>query len=204
MWRKIIKAILVGISLWLLIICGLIAAIFFVGEDNNAQSADVIIVLGSGLRRDGRPGDALYRRSVWAADLYQQGLAQAIICTGGIGEGHVRSEASACADVLRVRGVPDDAIYLEEQSRSTEENAIYAQEIMMAQGWQTANLVTDSFHMLRASWIFHAQGIEHHRSPVPRGWVRTHFFIKHFSREILALHWQAFKEIFNLPHTHVS
>ncbi|PJF39112.1 MAG: hypothetical protein CUN55_15280 [Phototrophicales bacterium] len=204
MWRKILQLFLIVIAVWLAVIIGLMVAIFTTGERDQAQPADVIIVLGSGLRRDGRPGDALYRRSLWAARLYQLDLADAIICTGGIGQGHVRSEASACAEVLRNEGVPTEAIVLEEQSRSTEENALFASQIMQTHGWQTANLVTDSFHMLRASWIFDIYGIQHFRSPVPRQWVRTHFFIRHFSREILALHWQAFKEIFNLPHTYVG
>ena len=189
---------------WAMIVVGMSALIYTYGESDQAQPADVIIVLGSGLRRDGRPGDALYRRSVWGAQLYEAGIAPAIICTGGIGAGQRRSEASACAEVLTGRGVPDDAIYLEEMSRSTEENAAYAHELMQTNGWQSAVLVTDSFHMLRANWIFNEQGVEHVRSPVPREWMRDYWYRRHFLREILALHWQVFKETFNLPYTNIG
>lgn len=198
--------ILAGIvfTVWMIAIAGLAISIYAYGEDNEAQPADVIIVLGSGLRRNGRPGDALYRRSVWGAYLYGESMAPAVICTGGIGSGQRRSEASACAEVLNTHGVPHEAIHLDERSRSTEENAIYAREIMRANDWETAILVTDSFHMLRANWIFNREGITHYRSPVPREWVRDYYYVRHFAREIIALHWQAFKDIFRLPYTNIG
>ncbi|PJF29558.1 MAG: hypothetical protein CUN52_07775 [Phototrophicales bacterium] len=201
--RKWVKRVIIflGISLgiWAGMIIILAIHLFRYGDVITAEPSDVIIVLGSGLRRDGRAGDALWRRSLWASRLYQQGYADAIICTGGIGRGQTRSESDACRAILIDEGVPADAIFIEEKSHSTEENARYAQEIMTEQGFQSAILVTDSFHMLRASWIFDQQGIAHTRGTVPRDWVARRFFIQHFAREIIALHWQAFKTFFNLP-----
>ncbi|GAB4521581.1 MAG: YdcF family protein [Anaerolineae bacterium] len=194
---------LVSAIIWLMVVVALASAVQQAGRDDQAQPADVIVVLGSGLRRDGRPGDALYRRSVWGARLFNQGYADQIICTGGVGEGRTRSEADACREVLMQEGVPASAIALEEQSRSTEENAIYAGDIMQANAWETAVLVTDSFHMLRASWIFDTHDITHYPSPVPREWVRDYFYNRHFTRELLALHWQAVKEALNLPFTNI-
>lgn len=202
-WRRLFIFIMVTALVWCGVVVALALGIHQYGVDDQAQSADVIVVLGSGLRRDGRPGDALYRRSVWAARLHAQGYADAIICTGGIGAGQRRSEADACREVLMREGVPREVVYLDEQSKSTEENALYAREIIAAQGWEQVILVTDSFHMLRAQWIFEMEGIDHYRSPVPQDWVRSNFYVRHFTREIVALHWQAFKETFNLPFTRV-
>lgn len=201
--KNLLRIGAVMVLIWGVIVVGLGVHILNYGAMDTAESADVIIVLGSGLRRDGRPGDALLRRSIWASDLYHAGLARSVICTGGIGRTQTRSEASACREVLIRQGVPDEVIYLDEQSLSTEENAIYAHEIMDAQGWESAILVTDSFHMLRADWIFNSEGIAHTRSPVPRGQVRTQHFVRHFTREIFALHWQAFQDLFNLSVTRV-
>lgn len=189
----------ISIGIWIVIIVMLGIHVFRYGDIVTAQPADVIIILGSGLRRDGRAGDALWRRSVWGARLYQQGYADAIICTGGIGYGQTRSESDACRAILMDEGVPAEAIFIEEKSHSTEENALYAQQIMTQHHFQTAILVTDSFHMLRASWIFDLQGVNYTRAPVPRGWVARRFFVQHFARELIALHWQAVKTFFNLP-----
>src|SRR5690606_32409650 len=169
----------------------------------SERSAFTIVVLGSGLRRDGRTGDALYRRSRWAAELYAEGYAPNIICTGGQTPGYPRSEASACREVLIENGVPPEMILLEEQSRSTEENAINSRAMMDTQGWQDAVLVSDAFHMLRGQWIFETQGLTVYPNPVPRNWVRTHWYIQLSIREILALQWQVFKEVLDLPVTYV-
>ncbi len=202
--KRLFLVALIFAATWAGVVVALTAAIISTGAQDNAQPSDVIVVLGSGLRRSGRPGDALYRRSIWAADLYADGIAQNIICTGGVGNNQTRSEADACAEVLRGRGVPAEAIHLEEASRSTEENAIFTQELLQAHGWQTVTLVTDSFHMLRASWIFDTYNIPHYRSPTPREWMPTHFFVRHSTRELLALHWQAFKQVFNIPVTNLK
>ena len=186
------------IATWLAVVVLIIVLIKRAETIDNVQQADVIIVLGSGLRRDGRPGDALYRRSVWGAELYQNGMALNVICTGGTGRVQVRSEAEACREVMIAQGVPDDVILLEEQSTSTEENARYAHRIMRVQNFGDAILVTDSFHMFRASWIFDLEGVMHYESPVPRRQVRQRFYIRHFTREILAIHWQAVKTLLSL------
>lgn len=206
--KHLLRVAALALVIWLAVVAAMVAGIYTTGEESNAEPADAIIVLGSGLRRDGRPGDALRRRSIWAAQLYNEGMAPAVICTGGIGDGKTRSEADACREVLESRGVPRAAIYLEEQSRSTEENAIYAREIMREQAWASAVLVTDSFHMLRANWVFDLyfdeDGIHHTRSPVPREWMRTYFYVRHSTREIVALHWQAFKELLGIEVTNVG
>ncbi len=202
--RRILTFLGLVSFIWLIVVAVLSVIILTVGADNEAQPADVIIVLGSGLRRDGRPGDALIRRSLHGVDLYEQGFAAAIICTGGRASHDRRSEAEACGEILANHGVPAEAIYLEESARSTEENAINSQIIMEANGWETALLVTDSFHMLRAGWIFDIYNINHLDSPVPRQEVRYYHFTRHFAREIVALHWQLFKDTFNLPFTSVG
>jgi uncharacterized SAM-binding protein YcdF (DUF218 family) len=202
--RRVLVTLSVVLALWLLAIVGMGAAIYLYGEDQHHMPADVIIVLGSGLRRDGSPGDALTRRSLWAAQLYQDGMAPAVLCTGGTGAGQPRSEAAACRELLLSRDVPAAVIHLEDSSHSTEENAIYSRQIADARGWQQAVLVTDSYHMLRASWMFNHYGIDHTRSPVPREQIRGEWYPRHFVREILALHWYGFKFVLNLPYTNVK
>lgn len=206
MWKKRLSRITVVIGLvWIGTVILLVVTVHTFGQQSdNQQTADVIIVLGSGVRRNGTPGDALYRRSVAGATAWQNGQAPYIICTGGTSEGQTKSEAQACSEVLRQRGVPADVIYLEDQSRSTEENALFSKRIMVEQGWQDAILITDSFHMFRADWIFDATGIAHYNQPVSSDLVRNRWYIQLLAREILALHWQAFTDLLNLPVTNFS
>lgn len=187
---------------WLVLVLVLISAIYVYGRADRADTADVIVVLGAGLRPDNRPGPALIRRTGQAAALWQQGVAQHIVCTGGIPYRATRSEAAACAELLENSGVPADAIHLEERSRSTEENARFAYEILQANGWTNAVVVSDGYHLLRATWLFSQQGIPNMTSPAvdPPFWNHLTFTL----REVLAFHWQIFKDALNLPFTYVN
>ena len=190
----------------LLYFLGFIAVIHHTGTiDTASQESDVIIVLGAGLLRDGRPGWALTRRSLQGADLWNNGLAPYILCAGGKAEAYPRSEAAACREILLARAVPDRAILLEERSHSTEENAIYSREIMLDRGFQDAVLVSDSYHMLRAGWLFHLQGIETTGSPVPASRIRHPLsYPVSILREFLAFHWHFLKEVLQIPLTHLN
>lgn len=199
--RQLLVGVLAGVGLWSVVCVGIAAAALTIGEQNNAEPSDVIIVLGAGLRRDGRPGDALWRRSLVAAQAYHQGYAPVVICTGGVSENQTRSEADGCREVLLREGVPEAAIVLEELSRSTEQNAINTKAIMAERGWRTAVLVTDSFHMLRAGWIFSGEGIEHTRYPVPRNRVRLQWTAISLVHELAAIHWHAIKGMLGLQVT---
>lgn len=199
--RRLRRVVLIALGIWLVFDCvvGIVVTVY--GQTDRAQPADVIIVLGSGLRRDLQPGPALIRRSMRAAELWRAGYAPVIICSGGYPGLATRSEADACAQVLRENGIPDDAIILEDRSRSTEENAVYSHEIMRERGWSRALVVSDGYHLLRATWIFSAEGVIFSTSPA----APPPFFdgFGATAREVVALHWQVFKTALGLPYTFV-
>ena len=200
--KKWIRRLLILFGIWLGIAFVLSVIIVAYGESEGTESADVIIVLGAGLRRDGQPGPAIRRRATHAAILYEQGYANQVICTGGYPMQFItRSEADACREVLMERGVPFEAIVLEEQSRSTEENAVYTKAIMDERGWQTAIVVSDPYHMLRSELIFSQVGMTINTSAgvsPPLGQ-----YVPAVMREVVALHWQLIKTVLNLPYSYV-
>jgi uncharacterized SAM-binding protein YcdF (DUF218 family) len=202
MWFK--RLILFGFAAWLICVIVLVIAIHITGTQDTAQASDVIIVLGAGLNDDETPGYALTRRSLHAAELWKQGYAPNIICSGGYTGGHQRSEADGCHDILLSQGIPSEVIVLENQSHSTEENAIYSQQFMEENNWSTAILVTDSFHILRSRIIFESQGYTVTLSPVPWQEINnTGFYISMLGREIVAFHWHIFKDLLRLQVTSV-
>ncbi len=185
--------------------CLFIAIIHQRGTVDSARDSDLIIVLGAGLRSDGKPGPALTRRSQQGAELWREGMAPMILCAGGQAESYPRSEAAACQEVLLKGGVPEEAILLEEMSRSTEENAIFSRRIMAEQGYGDAILVSDSYHLLRATWLFERQGIHASGSPVPSSRIRGRLaYPLSLLREFLAFHWHFVKDALGIPLTHIS
>lgn len=174
------------------------------GLQDSAQASDIIIVLGSGLRKDGRPGPALTRRSKHGAALWHDDVAPLVLCTGGQSEYVPRTEAAACREILLAAGLPPAAILLEERSRSTEENAIYSKPILEDRGLSRVVLVSDASHMLRARWLFSKQGIEAFASPVPANRIRDpRVYPAALIREFIAFNWQLFKDALRIPWTHV-
>jgi len=200
--RAILRFLLIVLAVWLLVIVGLALAVILYGRVDERRPSDVIVVLGAGLRRDNQPNLALIRRSEQGALLYHEGIAPYIVCSGGYAIGRTRSEADACREILESNGVPASAIIMEDESRSTEENAIYTHQIMDARGWQTAVIVSDGYHMLRAQWIFTIEGIDIVVSPAPTR-PRLSTYALAVGREVVALHWQVIKEILHLPYTYV-
>lgn len=206
-WRRWRRRLTLLLLLALLTWLGLSALLLFTIHQRSfvdqAAQADVIVVLGSGLQRGGRPGPALTRRTFHGADLYHAGHAERIICSGGQAPHQPRSEAEACAELLRSRGVPQAAIIREERSRSTEENALYTRETMRAEGWQRALVVSDPYHMFRSAYLFDRYEIDALFSPVDHQYLRQSVYTRSILREVLAFQWQIVKDTLNLPFTYV-
>ncbi len=198
--RTLFRVALLTLLVWLVVACGLVTAVHIYGQTDRSQPADVIIVLGSGLMRNNQPGPALTRRSEQAAVQYRAGLADRIICTGGLTAGRTRSEADGCRQILEAQGIPPEAIIVEERSRSTQENAVFAGEIMRVNGWEDAVLISDGYHLLRAQWIFDEAGIAVFPSPTAT-YPRMSAYLGALARELAALHWQLLVSTFNLPFT---
>ena len=176
------------------------------GAQDGATAADVIVVLGGGLDPDGSPNHVTVRRAAHGAALYAAGYAPAIVCAGGFTRGIPMSEAAACAEVLVAHGVPRAAIWLEEASHSTEENAIHTAVLMRQQGWQTALLTSDRFHLWRARMLFEKYGVTvAGTSPAQATGPALNplEYVGSVGREVLALFWQVGKDALGLPFTDV-
>lgn len=199
--KRIVLFLIIG---GLMYFCSFITAIHIVGATDKTEDADIIIVLGAGIRRDGRAGWALTRRSEMGADLWLKGKAPYVLCTGAQADGYPRSEAQACRELLLRNNVPESAILIEENSRSTEENAIYSHKILQDRDLMSAILVSDSYHILRAEWIFRDAGIVAYTSPVSASRInRPAFYPYSLVREFVAFHWYIIKDAFNIPITHI-
>jgi uncharacterized SAM-binding protein YcdF (DUF218 family) len=197
------RAILSLVALWLVTSLSLGVVIHVYGGIDHARPSDVIIVLGAGVNRNNTPSVAQRVRTNRAADLYQQGLADHILCAGGLPGYATVSEAQTCRDILLQRGVPDSAIALEDKSRSTQENASYADVVMQAQGWRTAIVVSDAYHLLRSQWLFSSEGIDSYTSPVDESYLRPGTTLYTSAREVLAFEWLIAIKALNLPFTYV-
>ena len=189
-----------GLALWL---AGL-AVIDGYGMEDRAQPADVIVVLGSRVYPGGRPGPSLARRAQHAVALYRRGLAPNVICSGGLGaDADLPTEAEVACGLAQQLGLPAAAIFFEDQARSTEQNALYTAAIMRARGWTTAIIVSDGYHLYRASLLFRRAGVTAYASPAQAtaGPMNPLERYGRGSRELAALLWYWGKSAAGSPAT---
>lgn len=130
-----------------------------------AQRADAIVILGAGREQNDpgwggtdQPGLMALERLRYAARLARaSGLPMA--ATGGLHYDQPPSEAALMADSMK-RDYGLEIRWLEEQSRTTWENASLSAELLQPQGVRRVVLVTQAWHMSRARWCFEQAGFE--------------------------------------------
>lgn len=115
-------------------------------------TADVILVLGTPARLDGRPSARMAARVDKAVELWRQGAAPAMICTGAAAH-NTFVEGEVMAAYARQQGVPAEAALVEGQAHNTAENLIYSVRLMEARGWHRAIIVSTSDHLPRAAYF---------------------------------------------------
>jgi uncharacterized SAM-binding protein YcdF (DUF218 family) len=129
------------------------SGIYFSANRDDMKTADAIVVLGARIGPGGQPSAALQGRIEHAVALFHQQRAPKIIFTGGKGEfGFVESVQSQRFALSL--GVPESACLREELSTSTVENALEAAKFFGPASRPEIILVTDRFHMARATYIF--------------------------------------------------
>jgi uncharacterized SAM-binding protein YcdF (DUF218 family) len=156
--RLLVKAFFVLSGLAVLYVGVTFAQVWLTSRDDEAHDADVIIVFGAA-QYDGRPSPVLQARLDHALALYQDGLADAVIVTGGKQEGDRFTEAFSSYDYLKGLGVPEDRLFLEVDGTSTYEQMSAARVIMDGQGFESALLVSDPYHSKRLLGIAEEVGI---------------------------------------------
>ena len=137
--------------------------------------ADVAIVLGGAVGAVGAPPvenlSGGSNRVLRAARLFRAGKVSQVLAAGGNQPwlGGSVPEAEAMRDLLVEWGVPREAVFTETRSENTRENALFASDIVRAQGWERILLVTSAAHMERAAGAFRAVGLEVIPSPTGYG-----------------------------------
>ncbi len=138
---------------------------------------DAIVVLSGGILDRGtlRPTVELTSysrdRTLCGVDLYERGYAPKLLLTGGdshvFGSGPI--EAPRMKEWAQRLGVPQADILLEEEARTTYENATGARRLL---GQGSIALVSSAFHLPRAVALFEKQGFR--VTPAPCDYVARH------------------------------
>ena len=133
----------------------------FVYSENKS---DVVIVLGAGTN-DGKLSPVFKERINHSILLYNNGIVNKIILTGGFGKGQKQSDSQTAKYYAIEKGIPEENIIIEEKSKFTKENIEQSKQIMDSLGMKSALLVSDPLHMKRAIKLAENYGILCESSP---------------------------------------
>jgi uncharacterized SAM-binding protein YcdF (DUF218 family) len=137
----------------------------YAGQDQAARS-DAIVVFGAA-EYDGKPSPVYRARLDHALVLYHRRIAPLIVTLGGNG-GDQYSEGGVGEDYLEGKGVPEEAIIAETESRTTEDSARRVAVIARANDLKRLVIVSDGTHLFRIHEICAADGLNVLTSPRPK------------------------------------
>jgi len=152
-------ALLAGIIYTIAFVCVLAMA-----QVDERRRADAIVVLGAA-QYNGRPSPVLRARLDHALALYRDALAPRILVTGGVGRGDKESEATVARRYLLAQRIPDSAVVMQPQGRSTAASMSAVADWLGRRGFHSAVLVSDPFHMLRLRLEARRTGLKVYTSP---------------------------------------
>lgn len=165
-YNRISIVILVTFVVCLLYVAANAMSIWSYAKVDEKQPADVAIVLGAG-SYNGEISPVFEERINHGIWLYENGYVDKILMTGGYGSGSDCSDACAAKLYAESKGVPGEDILMEEKSTITQENLLYAKEVMEAEDMETAVIVSDPLHMKRSMLMAEYYDIEAYSSPTP-------------------------------------
>jgi vancomycin permeability regulator SanA len=152
-----VVCLVVGMGCWF--VCHT-CAILLDGFSDEPHAADVAVILGNKVHRDGRLSRKLKSRLDRGLSLYREGPVKTLIASGALGkEGY--QEAFVMAEYLRKQGVPSHAVIEDPQGVNTFYTAKNTLQLMKKRGFSSVVVVSNAYHISRCKLAFRRFGLQH-------------------------------------------
>lgn len=178
------------ILLMSIVVAGLLWCAYALHNINKAattdpmRKADAGIILGMSMWGN-EPSPGLKERIDYGLKLYKEGMFAHFIVTGGLDKPDLQyTEAQGMQRYLIAKGVPENAIYVENKATSTYENLLFSKEIMNNEGLASAIIITHTYHGWRAYEMANELKYTNPELGLTESTVLS--MTRHKSREILA------------------
>jgi uncharacterized SAM-binding protein YcdF (DUF218 family) len=183
-WPRLLRrALVVAVVLPILYFGVTFVQVWWTSRHDDARPAQAVIVLGAA-QFDGRPSAVLRARLDHAASLYRRKIAPIVVVTGGKAEGDRFTEATASANYLHTKGVPDEAILREATGRTSWQSlAASARFLITERGIRDVVLVSDPFHAARIRRIASELGFRAATSPTRTSPIKGFSEFRHMVTE---------------------
>lgn len=180
---KILAAALVALMVYLGVT---FVQVWRAAGGDAARPAQAIVVFGAA-QYNGKPSPVLAARLDHAVNLYRRKLAPVIVVTGGGQPGDRFTEATASADYLLRRGIPDANVLREVSGTSSWQSLAAAASFLADRGIKEVILVSDPFHSLRIRAMASELGLDGYPSPTRTSPIRGLNELQYMARETAAV-----------------
>lgn len=145
------------------------------------RPADAAVVLGAKAYRDLTPSLALYDRTRTGLELYEQGMVDELLFSGGAGEPETMWRMASEA------GIPEESVILDAEGLNTRSTARNLARISRERGWTRVLAVSHYYHLPRLKMACRQEGIDVRTVPcrMSRRLVREPYFL---ARETVAFY----------------
>lgn len=137
------------------------------GLNNYKKSADIAVILGNKVNRDGTLSTRLQKRLDCGILLFKQSRIKAILVSGGLGyEGFY--EGDKMKDYLVINGIPEESILVDNNGNntiSTVENTLKLRDKLK---FKSIMVVSQYFHITRTKMLFRRRNFTQVTSQAPR------------------------------------
>lgn len=128
------------------------------GFTDELHRADLAVVFGNKVHRNGQPSKRLRMRLDRTLQLYKKGYFPTILVSGGKGaEGH--DEAVVMKRYLVAQGIPAQAILVDSLGLTTRHTALHAARRLHSRNWRSVLLISQYYHISRAKLAARRAGI---------------------------------------------
>ncbi len=138
---------------------GVFLHVMAVGTTDYARPADAAVVFGAAVRANGNASRALRDRTLTGIRLYQQGLVDRLVLSGGRDPQAPLSEPACMAAICRAHGVPAEALILDEAGKDTRATIASTRALAAARGWDRVLMVSHDYHLARIQMASRQGGV---------------------------------------------
>ena len=181
--RRLVNCVIAVCMTAILVTVGRMA---LAAADRPAQGQEcTVVVLGCQVFPDGHPSLMLRGRINAAYDYLSAHPDAVCVASGGMDDSEPITEARCIRDTLVSMGIDPGRIYMEDRSRSTEENLAFSAELIRANGLPAdVAIASDNFHQLRGAIWAERSGLTPYAIGCASPWFLT---AGYWTRETTAL-----------------
>ncbi len=130
---------------------------------------DLFVVMGAGVGEDGSPSGAMRRRLEAALQCGGKSSDPVYLVTGGR-KGRKPAESQVMKSYLRAAGIPDDRIWVDDESTDTLSSVERSVKMIKVRGnVGSLTVCSDRYHVPRCRWLFYLLGVPTQYAAMPSG-----------------------------------